>query len=135
MEGLNRSSLNYSGVAIFIEDIMSKRIKDFQKGKNNANWKGGRKKHIEGYILIHQPNHPFCNKSGYVLEHRLVMEKHLKRYLEKWEVVHHKNQIRDDNRIENLQLYSSFHAGQVGKEMKREIQRLKAILDEHKIEY
>ena len=75
-----------------------------------ANWKGGKKKHSCGYILIKNWYHPYCDKNGYIHEHRLVLEKHLKRFLLPKEVAHHINGIRDDNRIENLMLFSSSSA-------------------------
>jgi len=80
-----------------------------QRGSKNNNWRGGRIIRA-GYVLILlQPDEFFysmANKQGYVLEHRLVMAKLLCRCLQDWEIVHHKNHIKDDNRLENLQLVS-----------------------------
>lgn len=70
------------------------------RGINNSRWKGGRKLSW-GYVMVYMPSHPKQVKN-YVAEHRLVMEKHLGRYLNSNEVIHHKNEIRSDNRIENL---------------------------------
>ena len=71
-------------------------------GKEARNWKGGRIKAKNGYIYILQPTHPFCHKSGYIAEHRLVVEKKIGRHLKPKEQVHHINGIRDDNRPKNL---------------------------------
>ena len=74
--------------------------------EKHPQWKGGRLKRQSGYIIILNHSHPY-NRNGYVREHRLVMENYLGRYLKPEEVVHHINGIRDDNRLENLQLFAN----------------------------
>jgi hypothetical protein len=64
----------------------------------------GYKMRGDGYIAIAVPEHPFATKDGYVLEHRLVMEKHLGRYLLPHEDVHHEDENRQNNALENLKL-------------------------------
>ncbi len=86
------------------------------KGKNNpmygkfakesANWKGGRRLDRMGYVLIYKPEHPLARQK-YIMEHRLIMEKYLKRYLKSSERVHHINGDRKDNCLENLMLFAN----------------------------
>lgn len=89
------------------------------RGVLSPRWKGGKQITPDGYVAValHTGNPYFgmASRSGRsyrVLEHRLVMAKHLGRCLESWEVVHHKGVLypegrvenRSDNRIENLEL-------------------------------
>jgi hypothetical protein len=76
-------------------------------GKDNPCWRGGKYINSDGYIYIYSPSHPYKINGRYVMEHRLVMEKHLGRTLLPTEIVHHINEIRNDNRIENLMLFSN----------------------------
>jgi hypothetical protein len=75
--------------------------KEKSSGDNNHNWKGGRILRPDGYVMIKVPS------GSYKPEHRKIMEDFLGRELLDDENVHHKNGLRDDNRIENLELWVS----------------------------
>ncbi len=60
----------------------------------------------EGYVRVHRPGG--VGKTLWVLEHRLVMEQHLGRILRPDENVHHRNGDKQDNRLENLELWVKF---------------------------
>ena len=78
-------------------------------GPDNPNWKGGRRTGRDSYrrVRVYKNDffYPMADKDGYIAEHRLIMAKYLRRCLLPWEVVHHKNGIKNDNRLENLKLY------------------------------
>ena len=104
-------------------------------------WKGGRSRKNDGYMRVRlYPDDfffPMANKDLYVLEHRLLMAKSLNRCLLPWEVVHHKNGDKGDNRLENLVLLpeQSKHlpdvvARRVIKAQQVEIDKLKARITE-----
>jgi len=80
-------------------------------GKNTSHWKGGKFKAL-GYVYILKPKHPFATKTGYVREHRLIIEQQIKRYLLPQERGHHVNGVKDDNRLQNLMAFVNRSAHQ-----------------------
>jgi len=90
-------------------------------GALNGNWRGGETPHPDGYIYESVYDHPFAS-GGRVLQHRLVAERNLvatnhnspylirlghNLYLDPELVVHHKNEDKQDNRVENLQIMTN----------------------------
>ena len=64
------------------------------------------------YDVTLAPDDPLVTmtRSGrYVAEHRLVMARHLGRPLAKDEFVHHRNGVKDDNHLDNLELWTRSH--------------------------
>lgn len=77
-------------------------------GAKNGMWKGGRLVASNGYVLVRVGrDHHLADVRGYAYEHRLVAEEKIGRRLRRGEVIHHKNEIRTDNRPENLEVTAS----------------------------
>lgn len=86
--------------------VIYRNKKGLFSGKHNPAWRGGRYK-SQGYIVCYTPNHPNGRgkNKNIIFEHRLVAEKHLGRYLTSKEQIHHINEVKTDNGIENLYLF------------------------------
>ncbi len=80
------------------------RLNGTKRREKNGMWRGGKYTDPRGYIFLLRPEEPGANKAGYIMEHRLKMQKKIGRPLEKWEVVHHINENKSDNRLKNLRL-------------------------------
>ena len=79
-------------------------------GERHHHWKGGIRKHTEGYNLKYVPDHKYADSHGAVMEHRWVLEQYYSQkfgipiYIFPYLEVHHKNGKKRDNRPENLEL-------------------------------
>lgn len=119
----------YCGIEIHVTDRSGRRnskrkfcgelhFRKYSRRENNPSWKGGVKKHGEYRQVLVGKQHPFADIAGYIMQHRVVMEAHLRQdtqknrqylvekdgeyYLSPIVKVHHKNHVKNDNRIENL---------------------------------
>lgn len=96
------------------QSSLNEALKRIGKAKAfNTFHKGYRITH-NGYKQVRVPSHPHADSTGYVREHRLVMEDYLGRYLESTEVVHHIDENKLNNSIDNLELclkeaHTSYH--------------------------
>lgn len=104
------------------------------KGDKSKLWLGRKYKSRNGYIVMPlSPSNFFYLMTTHrsaVLEHRLVMAKHLNRCLLAWEIVHHRNGIKDDNRLENLELIQGNYKHNALTKMNTELKHLTRRLEE-----
>jgi hypothetical protein len=129
--------LTQSGVSFILRKYKIKSHRKFT-GESNSNWKGG-VMYDKRRKLIYSPNHPrpdFLKK--YCYEYKLIMEKHLGRYLTEDEVVHHIDGDETNNKLENLKVVTQSEHIRIHKQqgdMKREYSNKYNFLYNNKKEY
>ena len=79
-----------------------KKISEGLSGSKSYRWKGGKSRHSAGYVTVTIPG----RQKKQELEHRVIMEKKLGRPLKPDEVVHHEDEVKDNNDPKNLGLFS-----------------------------
>ena len=79
-----------------------------RKGRPKGSVQNGRIKCGSGYIRIKvSPDsifYPMADDKGYALEHRIAYATYLGRCLQPWEIIHHKDGVKDNNELDNLEL-------------------------------
>jgi hypothetical protein len=113
-------------------------------GPLHPKWGGGRV-NKRGYWHLREIDHPHAN-GGYVPEHRVVIEQHLRQTdpehpglgpdgcLRRDWCVHHRNGDKGDNRLENLEPMPR-HAHTSDLHLHQEIARLRGLLDAHGVDW
>jgi hypothetical protein len=102
---------------------------DLRLPVKHKNKNGGGHLSANGYIYITKVGHPNAKNKGRMFEHTFIMSQHLNRALKKGESVHHKNGIKSDNRIENLELW---HKGQpTGQRVEDKLKWARELLEEY----
>jgi len=108
---VNQNNLRWWNEGEHKEGCQCARCAD-QWGENNPSWNGG-VSYQGGYKTIKiYPDNPYYEMAdgrGYVMEHRLVIAEKMGRVLDSNETVHHINGIKDDNRLENLEVWWGNH--------------------------
>lgn len=90
---------------VFSEESRSRmsagQLSRFQDTTKHPRWRGGVTKH-GGYVKLYVPDHPRASRGGYVKRSILIAERALGRYLKDGEIVHHFNEVKSDDRNNNL---------------------------------
>lgn len=77
-------------------------------GSDHPSWRGGRHITSDGYVMVVvHPDDPLASMAddrNRIYEHRLVMARHLGRVLRSDEEVHHRDEVKDHNSLDNLEL-------------------------------
>lgn len=94
--------------------VCEKCLPKYRSGAKSPRWKGGKIIDSKGYVMVKFRGHPFADKNGYVLEHRLIMADLIGIEYVTDMIVHHKDGDRQNNNPNNLELitrskHSSMH--------------------------
>lgn len=84
------------------------------RGSRHPRWNRGKIFDDKGYVLIRVgKDHPLAHSNDFAYEHLVVWVSAGKPRPNPWEVLHHKNREKTDNRIENLEVVSSSEHGRL----------------------